>query len=159
MTTMSLDNIDRGFYFSIQDYIITTTVHELQLYHAIVKRLKTEADFLNVNFIKNISSLPTFEKLSLSMLKQTKILIFLYFYFPPTSSIFCLCFQGLPKDAPYRVNVETLYNHRLKLCETHGDVAKVESALGLGNIEEVIAMGYDELGLIPKYIELKMHEK
>jgi len=38
-------------------------------------------------------------------------------------------------------------------------VVKVESALGLGNIEEVISMGYDELNLIPQYIELKMHEK
>ena len=67
--------------------------------------------------------------------------------------------QGLPTDAPYRLNVEKLYNHRLQLCETHQDVVKVESALGLGNIEEVISMGYDELNLIPQYIELKMHEK
>jgi hypothetical protein len=34
----------------------------------------------------------------------------------------------------------------------------VESELGLGNIEEVIAMGYDELNLIPVYVEGKMHE-
>ena len=67
--------------------------------------------------------------------------------------------QGLPTDAPYRINVEKLYNYRLQLCETHQDVVKVESALGLGNIEEVISMGYDELNLIPQYIELKMHEK
>ena len=67
--------------------------------------------------------------------------------------------QGVPEDAPYRVNVEALYKHRLKLCETHEDVPKVESALGLGNIEEVIAMGYDELNLIPVYIGSKLHEK
>lgn len=66
--------------------------------------------------------------------------------------------QALPEDAKYRKNVESLYQHRLKLCETNTDVFKVESALGLGNIEEVIAMGYDELNLIPVYVEGKMHE-
>ena len=66
--------------------------------------------------------------------------------------------QALPEDAKYRKNVESLYQHRLKLCETNTDVFKVESELGLGNIEEVIAMGYDELNLIPVYVEGKMHE-
>ena len=45
------------------------------------------------------------------------------------------------------------------MCETNTDVFKVESALGLGNIEEVIAMGYDELNLIPVYVEGKMNEQ
>lgn len=57
------------------------------------------------------------------------------------------------------MNVESLYQHRLKVCETSADEVAVEAALGLGNIEEVIAMGYDELSLIPRYIEGKMHEK
>jgi hypothetical protein len=56
------------------------------------------------------------------------------------------------------VNVEALYKHRLNLCEIHDDETKVEAALGLGNIEEVISMGYDELSLIPRYVDGKMWE-
>lgn len=56
------------------------------------------------------------------------------------------------------MNVEALYKHRLNLCEIHDDETKVEAALGLGNIEEVISMGYDELSLIPRYVDGKMWE-
>ena len=66
--------------------------------------------------------------------------------------------RHFPKMQSTEKNVESLYQHRLKLCETNTDVFKVESELGLGNIEEVIAMGYDELNLIPVYVEGKMHE-
>ena len=54
--------------------------------------------------------------------------------------------------------MEKLYKYRLGLCKEYNDVDKVEAALGLGNIEEVIQMAHDELGLIPKYVELRMHE-
>ena len=54
--------------------------------------------------------------------------------------------------------MEKLYKYRLGLCKEHNDVGKIEEALGLGNIEEVIQMAHDELGLIPKYVELRMHE-
>ena len=66
--------------------------------------------------------------------------------------------QALPEDAFYRQNVEKLYKYRLGLCNEHNDVSKIEEALGLGNIEEVIQMAHDELNLIPKYVELRMNE-
>ena len=61
-------------------------------------------------------------------------------------------------DAPYRKSVEALYNYRIEVCDAENDVQRVEQVLGLGQIEEVIEMGRDELSLIPKYIELRLHE-
>ena len=67
--------------------------------------------------------------------------------------------QGVPQDAPYRQNVESIYNHRLKLAQKETDVTKIEGALGLGHIEEVLEMAKDEQSSIPKYINGRMWEQ
>ena len=67
--------------------------------------------------------------------------------------------QVIPEDATYRQNVEAIYKYRLQVCKDQNDVKKIEETVGLGHIEELLAMANDELSLIPKYANGRMWEE
>jgi NADH dehydrogenase (ubiquinone) 1 alpha subcomplex subunit 5 len=62
----------------------------------------------------------------------------------------------MPSHAVYRQGTEALVKHRLDLIEkAKGDATQVESALGEGQIEEVLMSAEDELSLAGKMLEWK----
>lgn len=64
--------------------------------------------------------------------------------------------QSLPASSAYRQGVEAITNHKLNIVKTSdGDVPALESKIGEGQIEELIAVAEGELGLIAKMIEWK----
>jgi len=66
--------------------------------------------------------------------------------------------SGIPADATYRLDVESLTNYRMGVVEKETDVVTIENTIGSGQIEELIRIAEDERKLIPKYAEWRMWE-
>lgn len=97
--------------------------------------------------------------------KQTTGLVGLPVQAEPREKLMAACenilseIQAIPDDATYRQNVEAIYKYRLQVCKDQNDVKKIEETVGLGHIEELLAMANDELSLIPKYANGRMWEE
>ena len=71
--------------------------------------------------------------------------------------------QGFPVAALYRQSVESITKERIEIIAKLGnkdaaseeDIAKVEDAIGLGYVEEIILMAEAELKLAAQMLELK----
>lgn len=66
--------------------------------------------------------------------------------------------KSIPETATYRVNVEKITNYRMGIVKENEDIAKIENALSVGQIQEVIEQAEDELELIPHMVEWKPWE-
>lgn len=56
--------------------------------------------------------------------------------------------DAIPADAAYRRNVEKITRHRRRIVASTTDVEQIEERIGVGRIEQVLAMARSELGLI-----------
>ena len=61
--------------------------------------------------------------------------------------------RSIPESAAYRINVEKITKHRLKIVEEEQSIESIEKRLGIGQVQEVIEQAQDELDLIPHMIE------
>merc|ERR1711871_11637 len=59
--------------------------------------------------------------------------------------------QKIPATSQYRVNTEKWFTYIKKVLASTDDVKTIEDEIGLGQIEELIEMGKDELHLIDYY--------
>lgn len=66
--------------------------------------------------------------------------------------------KKIPPHAQYRKDVEAIFSYRLKVCEENEDEEKIEQTIALGQLEEMIEEGKDELKLIDMYYDAKMWE-
>jgi NADH dehydrogenase (ubiquinone) 1 alpha subcomplex subunit 5 len=66
--------------------------------------------------------------------------------------------EAIPATSIYRQGVEALTLNKLKIAkEANGDVAKVETALDEGQIEQSLDIASDELKLAAKMLEWKAY--
>eukprot|EP01119_Soliformovum_irregulare_P001926 TRINITY_DN1182_c0_g1_i1.p1 TRINITY_DN1182_c0_g1~~TRINITY_DN1182_c0_g1_i1.p1 ORF type:complete len:185 (-),score=39.67 TRINITY_DN1182_c0_g1_i1:40-594(-) len=66
--------------------------------------------------------------------------------------------KAVPEKAGYRVAVERLYNHRLKIVSSTNDYEDVEEQFYNTQVEQLLEHARDELELIPIMLEAKPWE-
>lgn len=67
--------------------------------------------------------------------------------------------QKIPADSQYRINVEKWFKYISKVLDSTQDIKAIEDEIGLGQIEELIEMGKDELNLVDYYTVNKGWER
>jgi len=66
--------------------------------------------------------------------------------------------QTIPKDTAYRQSTEQIVNDKLEMVKVEPDVAKLETKINCGQIEEVICQAEAELSLARRMVEWKPWE-
>eukprot|EP01031_Cornospumella_fuschlensis_P022253 gene22253-27214_t len=66
--------------------------------------------------------------------------------------------KRIPESSQYRTDVEKWFQYIKKVTGEKTDIKEIETAIDMGQIEEVIEMAKDELELIDFYHENKMWE-
>lgn len=61
----------------------------------------------------------------------------------------------IPEGAGYRKVLEATYEHRMSIIRGSDNVADIETKIGSGQIEELVAQAKDELNLIPHMVSWK----
>ena len=61
--------------------------------------------------------------------------------------------EAVPPSAEYRKTIEGLTKERLAVVEKTDDLLAIESAIGCGQVEQLIEQAKDELSLIPMLVE------
>lgn len=64
----------------------------------------------------------------------------------------------IPENAAYRSNVEKVVKYRLDIVNSTEDIEKIEAALNIGQMPEIIEQAQDELELIPHMARWKPWE-
>eukprot|EP00298_Acanthocystis_sp_HF-20_P011546 c19448_g1_i1.p1 GENE.c19448_g1_i1~~c19448_g1_i1.p1 ORF type:complete len:216 (+),score=92.95 c19448_g1_i1:32-649(+) len=65
---------------------------------------------------------------------------------------------GIPKTAQYRVNVERIFQFRLKVAKETESIYEIEKSIRAGQIEELLNQGNGELKLLKRMREWKPWE-
>lgn len=84
--------------------------------------------------------------------------------FPALEGAYAALLQSLstlPQECAYRTATEALTRSRLELVNKHAasqDVAGLESAIGAGQVEELIGQATGEMSLVQKMKELRAWE-